>query len=111
MRRLADAERVQTFLEELGRAASKPVRIYLVGGATAVLEGWRGTTIDIDFKLVPDSDKLLRELPRLKDKLEINVELASPDEFIPELPGWLRSRWRQVPATLGAVPRPEGQIR
>lgn len=88
MRRLADAERVETFLEELGRAASKPVRIYLVGGATAVLKGWRDTTIDIDLKLVPDSDQLLRELPRLKDKLEINVKLASPDQFIPELPGW-----------------------
>lgn len=88
MRRLADAERVRTFLEELGRAASKPVRVYLVGGATAVLRGWRGTTVDIDLKLVPDADELLRELPRLKDKLEINVELASPDQFIPELPGW-----------------------
>ena len=88
MRRLADAERVEKFLEELGRAASKPVRVYLVGGATAVLRGWRDTTIDVDLKLVPDSDQLLRELPRLKDKLEINVELASPDQFIPELPGW-----------------------
>ncbi len=27
-------------------------------------------------------------MPRLKDELEINVELASPDQFIPELPGW-----------------------
>lgn len=88
MRRLADAERVRTFLEELGRAASKPVRVYLVGGATAVLRGWRVTTVDVDLKLVPDADELLRELPRLKDKLEINVELASPDQFIPELPGW-----------------------
>lgn len=88
MRRLADADRVQTFLEELGRAASKPVRLYLVGGATAVLKGWRRTTVDIDLKLVPDADELLRELPRLKNQLEINVELASPDQFIPELPGW-----------------------
>ena len=88
MRRLADESRVKSFLEELGRRASSPVRIYLVGGATAVLRGWRATTIDIDLKLVPDSDELLREIPRLKEKLEINVELASPDQFIPELPGW-----------------------
>lgn len=88
MRRLADATRVERFLEELGRCARRPVRLYLAGGATAVLRRWRDTTIDIDLKLVPESDELLREMPRLKDELEINVELASPDQFIPELPGW-----------------------
>ena len=88
MRRLVDAERVETFLEELGRHAKNPVRLYLTGGATAVLRGWRSSTIDIDLKFVPDSDALLREVPRLKDELEINVELASPDQFIPPLPGW-----------------------
>ncbi|MCH7667167.1 MAG: hypothetical protein IH936_14710 [Acidobacteria bacterium] len=88
MRRLADAARVESFLEELGRLAPRPTRIYLTGGATAVLRGWRPSTIDVDLKLEPESDELLRELPRLKEKLEINVELASPDQFIPELPGW-----------------------
>jgi hypothetical protein len=88
MRQLASGERVERFLEELGRRATSAVRIYLTGGATAVLRGWRATTIDIDLKLVPDSDELLREIPRLKETLQINVELASPDQFIPELPGW-----------------------
>ena len=27
-------------------------------------------------------------IPVLKEKLSLNVELASPDQFIPELPGW-----------------------
>ncbi len=88
MRQLADGARVERFLQELGRRASRPVRIYLTGGATAVLRGWRATTIDIDLKLVPDSDELMREIPRLKESLQVNVELASPDQFIPELPGW-----------------------
>ena len=88
MRRLATRARVERFVEELGRIATDPVRVYLVGGATAVLRGWRDSTIDVDLKLVPDSDELLRSLPRLKEQLEINVELASPDQFIPELPGW-----------------------
>lgn len=88
MRRLADAARVETFLEELGRRARQPAKVFLTGGATAVLMGWREATIDIDLKLVPDSDDLLRELPRLKEELELNVELASPEQFIPELPGW-----------------------
>lgn len=33
-------------------------------------------------------DRLFRALPQLKEELEINIELASPDPFIPELPGW-----------------------
>jgi hypothetical protein len=88
MRQLADAERVRRFLRELGAEAEVETRLYLTGGATAVLLGWRETTIDIDIKLVPDSDRLLRALPRLKEALRLNVELASPADFIPELPGW-----------------------
>ena len=30
----------------------------------------------------------MRALPVLKDRLAINIELASPPDFIPELPGW-----------------------
>ena len=75
-------------MRELGHEAETDVRLYFTGGATAVLFGWRPSTIDVDIKLEPDTDRLLRALPRIKDKLEINIELASPDQFIPELPGW-----------------------
>jgi hypothetical protein len=95
MRALADASRIERFLDALGRVARAPVRLYLTGGATAVLAGWRDTTVDIDLKLVPDSDEILRAIPRLKEEIGINVELASPDQFIPELPGW-RDRSRFV---------------
>jgi hypothetical protein len=60
----------------------------LTGGSTAVLEGWRDATIDVDLRFEPEADELLRELPALKERLRINVELASPPDFIPELPGW-----------------------
>jgi hypothetical protein len=53
-----------------------------------VLEGWRSSTVDVDLRLEPDVDELLRELPALKDRLGVNIELASPPDFIPELPGW-----------------------
>lgn len=88
MRRLVDAEAVKAFMRALGPAARQQVRVYLTGGATAVLSGWRASTIDIDLKLVPEADEVLRELPRLKESLQINVELAAPDQFIPPLPGW-----------------------
>jgi hypothetical protein len=75
-------------MAELGREADQEVRLYLTGGATAVLLGWRPSTIDIDIKLDPEADRIFRALPRIKEKLEINVELAAPDQFIPEVPGW-----------------------
>ena len=88
MRRPVDAERIRRFMRELGGEAEKDVRLYFTGGATAVLFGWRPSTVDVDVKMEPESDPLFRALPRLKDTLEINIELASPDQFIPEVPGW-----------------------
>jgi hypothetical protein len=75
-------------MHELGRAVSVDGRVYLTGGATAVLYGWRETTIDVDIKLIPDLDEILREIPRLKETLNLNVELAAPSDFIPLPPGW-----------------------
>lgn len=75
-------------MAELGRRSREEATVYLAGGATAVLFGWRDTTIDVDMRVEPDSDAILRLLPSIKEALEINVELASPADFIPELPGW-----------------------
>lgn len=71
-----------------GRAARQDGVCYLTGGSSAVLLGWRPTTVDIDVRFEPEQDELLRELPRLKRELRINVELASPGEFIPLPSGW-----------------------
>jgi hypothetical protein len=79
MRELADSARIEQFMRELGRAVRVDGRVYLTGGATAVLHGWRDTTIDVDIKLIPDRDEILREIPRLKEALNLNVELP---------PGW-----------------------
>jgi hypothetical protein len=62
--------------------------VLLVGGATAVLLGWRPTTIDVDIALDPEQDELLRAPPAIKDELRINVELASPRDFIPLPANW-----------------------
>jgi hypothetical protein len=88
MRELADSKRIEQFMRELGRAVPVEGRVYLTGGATAVLHGWRDTTIDVDIKLMPDRDEILREIPRLKEALNLNVELAAPSDFIPLPPGW-----------------------
>jgi len=88
MREAVDPARIRSFMQGLGREAGAEGRVYFTGGASAVLLGWRATTIDVDVKLIPDSDDLLRPIPRLKETLRINVELASPDQFIPALSGW-----------------------
>ena len=69
--------------------------MYLTGGATAVLEGWRSATVDIDVRFEPDSEAALRRIADLKEELAVSVELASPLDFLPALPGWQeRSRFR-----------------
>jgi len=69
--------------------------MYLTGGATAVLEGWRPSTVDVDIRLEPDDDDALRAIAALKERLQVNVELASPLDFLPPLEGWPeRSRFR-----------------
>lgn len=88
MRSLTDHARLRRFMHALGQAAKTPGRVYFTGGATAVLLAWRPTTIDVDLRLEPDQDAVLRAIAGLKETLDINVELASPSDFIPELPGW-----------------------
>jgi hypothetical protein len=95
MRGLADAARLRRFLKDLAREADAETAVYLTGGATAVLLGWRQSTVDADLLIEPERDSMYRALPRLKEQLQINVELANPSHFIPELPGW---RERSLPA-------------
>jgi hypothetical protein len=88
VRELADPERIARFMRALGRSADAEGACFLTGGATAVLLGWRSSTIDVDIRLSPETDVLLRAIQKLKDELRINVELASPADFIPIPEGW-----------------------
>ena len=88
MREVADAERIRRFMRQLGAETDVAARVYFTGGATAVLLGWRESTIDVDLKFLPEEDALFRAIPRLKESLRLNVELASPVDFIPVQAGW-----------------------
>ncbi len=88
MREIADRARIEAFLDALAREATQETDIFVVGGTSAVLAGWRETTIDVDLVMRPESDAMLRAIPALKERLRLNVELASPDQFIPVPPGW-----------------------
>jgi hypothetical protein len=88
MRQKVDRQRLEEFLRALASNTHQPAHVYLTGGATAVLLGWRTSTIDVDLRIVPDNDPMLRSISALKEQMNINVELASPADFIPEPPGW-----------------------
>lgn len=88
MRPLADPERIRRLMAALGAEADADARVYFTGGATAVLSGWRSSTIDVDIKIVPERDRIFRAIPEIKERLQINIELASPADFIPVRSGW-----------------------
>jgi hypothetical protein len=88
MREPVNSTLVRRFMRDLAMLSAGAGRVYLTGGASAVLLGWRDTTVDIDLKILPEDDRVLRVIPALKEKLGINVEIASPSDFIPPLPGW-----------------------
>jgi hypothetical protein len=88
MRAETDQAKLTQFMVALGKQVRGPGRIYLTGGATAVLQGWRAMTIDIGLKADPEPLGFFEVLAALKDELDVNLELASPDDFIPALPEW-----------------------
>jgi hypothetical protein len=94
MRAPADAAKVRRLLAEISRRARGPGSVYLTGGATAALLGWRAHTVDVDLKLDPEPPGVFEAIAALKDELDVNVELAAPDDFIPPLPDW---RERSLP--------------
>ena len=88
MRPPVDIQRLEAFMAAMGRKTKGPGKIYLTGGATALLHGWRPMTVDVDLKADPEPSGYFESIASIKNELELNVELASPSDFIPELPGW-----------------------
>lgn len=75
---------LKNFMQSIGRALKKSATLYLTGGSTAMLLGFRDGTIDID--IAGDMDELFAHIPKLKERLQINIELAKPTDFVPSLP-------------------------
>src|SRR5947209_18074555 len=75
-------------MKAIAAEAKTPGKIYFTGGATALAFGLREQTIDIDIKLDPEPQGSFEAIARLKNTLDCNVELASPDNFIPASNDW-----------------------
>lgn len=95
MREETNRGRVLRFMERLGAVTKGSGRVYFTGGASAVLMGWREMTVDIDLKAEPEPLGFFEAIGSIKESLDINLELACPSDFIPELPGW-RERCRFI---------------
>ena len=76
---------IESFLQQLGKTFRKPARLYLVGGAALVHMGVRsGFTQDIDVQVSGASEgDLIVAIQRMIERMQINVEFASPVDFIP----------------------------
>jgi hypothetical protein len=76
VREAVSLSRLQVFLKELSRAAREPTRLYLTGGASQLVRGLRESTVVVDLTFEPESDDVLRSVVALKERLNLNVELA-----------------------------------
>ena len=103
MRQHVGQREIEQFLIEVGRTR-RPGRLYLTGGAALVHRGIRlGQTLDIDIQITIDPANLTTEIAQLKHKLNMNIEFASPGDFMPLPTQWeVRShfikRYNQVDA-------------
>lgn len=87
MRRSLTREGIEELMKELARSApgNRSYRIFLVGGATAVHQGWRSSTIDAD--LHSDREEVFGDIQEIKERLQLNIEFVRPEDFVPALKG------------------------
>lgn len=88
MRSNIDSQKIEQFMKALGKEARSSGCIYFTGGVSALLIGWRNSTVDIDIRLDPEPLGIFQAIAKLKQELDVNIELASPQDFLPPLPGW-----------------------
>jgi hypothetical protein len=90
MRPPVDKTAIESFLQQLGKTFHKPARLYLVGGAALVHMGVRsGTTQDIDIQASgPNEGDLIVTIQHMIHRLQVNVEFASPADFMPLPTHW-----------------------
>lgn len=87
MRNEITRERLEILMSALGQVAPRrgSFRVYFVGGGTAVYLGWRRSTIDVD--LCSDQEAVFESIQTIKERLNINIEFARPEDFVPPIEG------------------------
>jgi len=87
MREELTRDRLISLMKELARTAPRggTYRVYLLGGGTAVYLGWRRSSIDVD--LFSDQQDVFGDIQGIKERLNMNIEFARPEDFVPPLRG------------------------
>jgi hypothetical protein len=88
MRQRVTKSRLKDFMREFARRTRGRGNVYFTGGSTALLLDIREQTIDIDIKIDPEPRGAFEAIAALKTELDLNIELASPDDFIPTPKDW-----------------------
>jgi len=85
MREEITKESLVSLMKELAMEAPRrgAYRVYFVGGGTAVSLGWRQSSVHVD--LYSDQDVIFRNIQKIKERLNINIEFARPEDFVPPL--------------------------
>ena len=79
-------QRLRALMDAIAQSAPRRAfRVFLVGGTTAVLAGWRAVSNDAD--LFADDDAVFRDIQGIKERLNVSVEFARPEQFVPALGG------------------------
>ena len=82
-----DRDSVLAVLREIGSLATAPGSVLVCGGTSAILEGWRETTIDLDLSFAAEPGAFFEALAQVKKRFDISIDLLSPSAFVPLLPG------------------------
>ncbi len=89
-----DTTQMELFLRRLGECYRRPGQVYLVGGSSLILVGGKESTLDIDLQFTvdpADHGDFIRCLRQVSRELNLAVEQASPEQFIP-LPAGYQER-------------------
>lgn len=89
-----DTTQMGLFLQRLGECYRRPGQVYLVGGSSLILVGGKESTLDIDLQFTvdpADHGDFIRCLRQVSRELNLAVEQASPEQFIP-LPAGYQER-------------------
>lgn len=87
----ATRDRIDRFLRRLGQVFRGQGRLYLVGGSLMVFQGYRPLTQDVDYMvqlIAGDDQDFTSALRQVQREINLNMERASPGDFIPLPRGW-----------------------
>ena len=80
-------EQILAVLEAIGSGATSAGVVLVCGGTSAVIEGWRQGTVDIDLGYLTEPGNFFQTLSTIISSKDVSVDMVTPASFVPTLPG------------------------